>query len=295
MTTAQVVLMTGASRGFGAVGAREIAERGHHVVATMRRPDRDGAAVIDGYEARIDAVPCDVQDVASVEAAVAFAVERHGRIDVLVNNAGQSMIGAIEELTNAEIATVLDVNLLGPLRLIRAVLPHMRRQGRGKIVNVSSQAGRMGGPIVGGYCASKFALEGLSEALRFEVGPLGIQVVIVQPGIVKTDHLSSNMVISQAIREGRSVYQGAGDAVIAALQAAGRRRQGPRTVACAIADLVEIEEPLPLRVLVGDDTVRNLTQRAAMTDDEWEASRRALPADGYPGAFFHAATEATAR
>ena len=290
MTTGQVVLITGASRGFGAASARELAERGHHVVATMRDPTRDGAAVIDGYEEQIQTVRCDVQDPASVEAAVAFAVERHGRIDVLVNNAGQSMTGAIEELTEEEITTVLDVNLLGPVRLIRSVIPHMRRKGHGKIVNVSSQAGRMGGPLVGGYCASKFALEGLSEALRLEVAPLGIQVVVVQPGIVSTDHLFSNMVVSAALREGRSVYQEPGDAVIAGLQAAGRRRQGPRTVACAIADLVEIQEPLPLRIQVGDDTVRNLTQRAAMTDDEWEASRRELPADGFPGAFFHAAT-----
>ena len=290
MTTPQVVLITGGSRGFGAVAARELAERGHLVVATMREPERDGAAVVADYEPQIAAVRCDVQEQASIDAAVAFTLNRHGRIDALVNNAGQSMIGAIEELTEEEINTVLDVNVLGCLRMIRAVLPHMRAQRRGRIVNISSQAGRMGGPIVGGYCASKFALEGLSEALRFEVGPLGIQVVIVQPGIVQTDHLSSNMVISQALREGQSVYQVPGDAVVAALQVAGRRRQGPRTVACAIADLVEIEEPLPLRVQVGDDTVRNLTQRAAMTDDEWEANLRTLPADSYPGAFFQTVT-----
>ena len=287
----QVVLITGASRGFGAVATRELADRGHQIVATMRNPDRDGPAVVKGYEKNIQVTQCDVTDDATVQAAVATAIERHGRIDVLVNNAGQSLIGAVEELADDEFRALLDVNLVGCLRLIRAVVPHMRRRRSGKILNLSSQAGRMGGPMVGAYCASKFALEGMSEALRYDLAPWDIQVVLVQPGIVQTDHLYSGMILAAALREGRSVYQGPGEALIAGLRKDGARRQGPRTVASTIADLVEIEDPLPLRLPVSDDAVRNLNQRAAMTDDEWEARLRAMRDEGYPGSYFRAVAE----
>ena len=128
----QVVLITGASRGFGAVATRELADRGHQIVATMRNPDRDGPAVFKGYEKNIQVTQCDVTDDATVQAAVAAAIERHGRIDVLVNNAGQSLIGAVEELADDEFRALLDVNLIGCLRLIRAMVPHMRRRRSGK-------------------------------------------------------------------------------------------------------------------------------------------------------------------
>ena len=126
----QVVLITGASKGFGFAAAQELAARGHHVVATMRHPDRDGEAVRRGHESRIEATVCDVTDPASVRDAVAYALSRHGRIDVLVNNAGDVMWGAVEDLTDDELSLQLNTNVLGPLRLIRAVLPHNAQTGR---------------------------------------------------------------------------------------------------------------------------------------------------------------------
>ena len=291
MLEAQVVLITGASRGFGAGAARELADRGHQVIATMRNPDRDGPDVVKGYEKNIQAVRCDVTDDATVKSAVATAIERHGRIDVLVNNAGESLICAVEETTDEEMRDHMDVNLVGPVRLIRAVVPHMRERRSGKILNISSMAGRIAGPLVGGYCATKFALEAISEALRYEVAPWNIQVVLVQPGVVRTDLIFGGLTIGSALKEGRSVYQGPGDAMIAGLRGGADRRQGPRTIASTIADLVEIEDPLPLRIPVSDDAIRTLNQRAAMTDDEWEAFISSMREEGYPGSYFRAVAE----
>ena len=287
----QVVLITGASKGFGFAAAQELAARGHHVVATMRHPDRDGEAVRRGHESRIEATVCDVTDPASVRDAVAYALSRHGRIDVLVNNAGDVMWGAVEDLTDDELSLQLNTNVLGPLRLIRAVLPTMRKQGGGKIINLSSVAGRISGPIVGAYSASKFALEALSESLRYETAHWGIQIVLVQPGVVKTDLLFGGATLARALQEGRSLYQKPAQALLDGARAAVQNRPGPRTVASTIADLVDTGGQLPLRVPVGDDAIRTLALRHAMTDDEFEAMFGSLRDPGYPGSFFQALAE----
>lgn len=291
----QVVLITGASKGFGFAAAQELAARGHHVVATMRKPDRDGAAVRRGHEARIEVTACDVTDPTSVRDAVAYALSRHGHLDVLVNNAGAAVWGAIEELTDDELALQFNTNLVGPIRLIRAVLPHMRKRSGGKIINVSSVAGRISGPMVGAYCASKFALEAISESLRYEAARWGIQVVLVEPGVVKTDLQFGGVTLARAWQEGRSLYQKPAEALLQGIRRAADKRPGPRTVASTIADLVDTEGPLPLRVPVGDDAVRTLALRHAMTDDEFEALLWSLREEGYPGSFFRALEEERAQ
>ncbi|HJN93306.1 MAG TPA: SDR family NAD(P)-dependent oxidoreductase, partial [Dehalococcoidia bacterium] len=164
----QVVLITGASRGFGEAAARELAERGHSVIATMRNPDRDGSGVVEGYEDRIAVTACDVTSRSSIDAAVAFAVDQHGHIDTLYNNAGYGLYGPVEDLQEDEITRQLDTNFTGQIRMAQAVLPSMREHGGGKIINVSSLAGQIVGPLMGLYAASKFAVEAMSEALRYE-------------------------------------------------------------------------------------------------------------------------------
>jgi len=295
MTDPQVVLITGASQGFGRATARELAERGHQVVATMRNPDRDGLAVARGYEDHIHPARLDVTDNATVQSAVDAALKEHGRIDALISNAGVSLFGAVEEISDEELHHVLDVNVVGVMRVIGAVAPGMRERRKGKILNVSSLAGLIGGPAVGGYCASKFALEAITEALRYELQPWGIQVVAVEPGVVNTDMLHGNISTIAAVKEKRSQYQGPTEALIAGIRASANRRQGPRSVASQLADLVEIEEQLPLRVPIGDDAIRVMQQRNLMTDDEWEAFLSSFRDEGFPGSYFRAVEEQGAK
>ena len=180
-----MVLITGCSSGIGAESARHFARAGFWVFASMRRPEagddlrREAAA--QGWT--LTTLPLDVTSDASVAAAAAaLLAETGGRIDVLVNNAGYYCMGPIEETAPAELAAQLDTNVIGVLRVTRALLPVMRAAGRGTVVNVSSISGLVVLPLVGPYHASKFALEALTEALRYEVSPFGIRVVAVEPG-----------------------------------------------------------------------------------------------------------------
>ncbi|WP_298368527.1 SDR family oxidoreductase [Azospirillum sp.] len=179
------VLITGCSTGFGAATARLFQARGWNVVATMRAPESGAAlAALDNVlVARLD-----VQDPASVETAVAEAISRFGRIDVLVNNAGFGLSGIFETTPRAKIQEQFDVNLFGLMDVTRAVLPHFRANRAGVVVNISSGAGVFTLPMISLYCASKFALEGFSEALSYELSSLGVAVKIVEPGgVTSTD------------------------------------------------------------------------------------------------------------
>src|SRR5215207_10314693 len=196
---AQVVLITGSSRGFGAAAARLIAGRGHTVVATMRDPARDAGAVTAGFEDRIHPARLDVTVARDVEAVVEATLASHGRIDVLINNAGYGLYGPAELGAEEQLWRQLDTNTFGAWRMMTAVLPGMRRRGRGKIVNVSSLSGRIVAPMLAHYAASKFALEALAEGLRFEVGGLGVQVCIVEPGMYASEWQTTNLEVTECV------------------------------------------------------------------------------------------------
>lgn len=176
------VFITGASSGIGAACARHFLDRGWNVVATMRSPD----AVSLPSSPRLLPVRLDVTDKATITAAVQTALESFGAIDVLVNNAGYGPLGTIEEFPRAEMDRLFATNVFGPIDVARQILPHMRTRQRGRIINVTSMGGEFTTPFGGMYHASKYALESISDALRFEVADFGIQVVVVQPGPVKT-------------------------------------------------------------------------------------------------------------
>jgi NAD(P)-dependent dehydrogenase (short-subunit alcohol dehydrogenase family) len=188
----RVWLITGASSGFGRALALAAAAAGDTVVATGRN-----AAALDELTAlspdRIDARVSDAADVAAAAPLVADVLAEHGRIDVLVNNAGRGQVGAVEDTTDEELRSLFDLHVLGPAALTRAVLPHMRAQGSGAVVQMSSFGGQVAYPGFGAYCATKFALEGMSEALAAEVAPHGIRVLVVEPGAFRTSFSGSGL------------------------------------------------------------------------------------------------------
>jgi NAD(P)-dependent dehydrogenase (short-subunit alcohol dehydrogenase family) len=179
----QVILITGCSSGIGRATALEAARRGHRVFASAR--NRNDLAELEHGE-NLAALPLDVTDADSIRAAVEAVRARAGRVDALVNNAGYGQYGAIEEVTSEEWRAQFDVNLFGVIDMTRAVLPLMRQAGRGTLVMVSSVAGKISIPFSAPYCASKHAMEAVADALRVEVSPFGVRVVLIEPGPIET-------------------------------------------------------------------------------------------------------------
>lgn len=255
------VLITGCSTGFGRGVAVELTKRGHEVIATARRPE-----VLDDLDVA-ERLPLDVTSDASVAEAFAAA----GRVDALVNNAGVGMVGPVERLPIEEGKRLFDTNFFGVLRTIQAVLPQMRERGSGTIVNISSVAGRVAPPLDGMYSGSKFALEALSEALKYEVGHFGIKVAIVEPGSFETafsDNVYRVGTDSPPYDELRAEWEAASDRLRGRLEA-----RGPEAVVHTIADIVEADEP-QLRYPVGADAEMVMAARASMDDASFEAAMR---------------------
>jgi NAD(P)-dependent dehydrogenase (short-subunit alcohol dehydrogenase family) len=197
----RIVLITGASSGIGRACARYLAERGYRVYGTSRKITGDGP-VEDGS---VRMIRMDVNDDRSVASGIDRVLQDAGRLDVVVNNAGFGIAGAIEETSIEEVRALFETNLFGVLRVCRAVLPEMRGQGSGTVINISSLAGRIGLPYQGLYSATKFAVEGVTEALRMEVKPFGIKVILIEPGDFRTG-FTANRVYTAASKED-SAYQ----------------------------------------------------------------------------------------
>jgi NAD(P)-dependent dehydrogenase (short-subunit alcohol dehydrogenase family) len=185
----KVVLLTGSSRGIGRATAIALAQQGHKVYATMRRPSAstDFTDVSEEIRQNIFIKPLDVQDKGSIESAVSEILDKENRLDVAINNAGYALFGPIEMVTDEEVYQQFDVNVFGVIRVIRAVLPQMRRQKSGHIINISSIAGIVGNPGLGVYCATKHAIEALSSSLAATVYPWNIKVSVIEPGSTNTE------------------------------------------------------------------------------------------------------------
>ena len=180
----KTILITGSSTGIGKATAKHFQAKGWNVIATMRSPDKETEL---GELDNVLVTRLDVQDQGSIDAAVAAGIEKFGKIDVLVNNAGYGAYGLLEATSIEKVQRQLDVNVVGLLRVTKALIPHMRKNKDGMIVNVSSIGGKMTFPLGTLYHGSKFAVEGMSEAMHWELAPLGIKVKIIEPGGVKTD------------------------------------------------------------------------------------------------------------
>jgi len=209
MTTTRAVLVTGASGGLGLETSLHLAERGFHVLATMRDLARR-AALDEGARRRgveIEVLQLDVTDRGSIDRAVADTLERCGSLYGLVNNAGVQLRGYFEDLTDGEAREVFETNVFGTMAVTRAVLPHMRQAGRGRIVIVSSIGGRIGASASSVYCASKFALEGFGESLALEAKLVGVDVSVIAPAVVNTDIWSRNRGLARGATSSDSPYR----------------------------------------------------------------------------------------
>ncbi|MGO7587901.1 SDR family oxidoreductase [Rhizobium leguminosarum] len=256
----KVVVVTGASSGFGKLTVLELARRGHAVVATMRDVEGRNAQVrsdlIDAVKAKghvLQVLEMDVADEASVNSTIDQVVKQHGKIDALINNAGIMPVGVTEAYTVADVERLFAVNFFGAVRADRAVLPHMRAAGSGLLVHVTSLMGRMVFPFFGTYSASKFALEALAEAYRYELKSFGIDSVIVEPGPFPSNLLSSSPEPSDesvlaSYGEVAAIPGQIKDSSSHAHDSANPPR--PQMVADAIARLVEATERRPLRTVV---------------------------------------------
>jgi len=264
--SAKVVLITGTNSGFGWLTARSVAALGHKVYATIRDTEgkNAGQAKALAQVENITVLDVSLTDETSVRKAFDTIIAKEGTIDVLINNAGSAMFGVVESVTTDDLNRLLDVNVIAPWRLMKLALPYMRRQADGLIVNVSSGWGRFAAPFTVAYAASKFALEGLSEGLHYEVRQLGVDVAIVQPGAFPTE-------MSQKIQAGSDAsvaeeYQAIAEVPNKIFAAIGHMfetaKPDPQDVADAVVNLINLPKgERPLRTVV-DSSTGEITKRA---------------------------------
>ncbi|WP_313333548.1 oxidoreductase [Sphingobium yanoikuyae] len=251
--------ITGASRGFGALVAEAALAQGDAVVATARDPKAITARF--GVHPNLLAVALDVTDEAQARGAVEAAIARFGTIDILLNNAGFGLMGAVEEASPAEIEAVYRTNVFGLLSVTRAVLPHMRARRSGRVLNISSIGGYRSAAGFGVYCSAKFAVEGLSEALHDELAPLGIHVTVVEPGYFRTDFLdASSLSVSPAVIEDYAPTAGA--VRKAATELSHNQPGDPSRLAAVLLRFAVVENP-PVRLPLGSDTVAAIEAKHA--------------------------------
>lgn len=271
----KIVVLTGASSGIGLLTAVELARRGHRVVATMRdlgrRTRLEEAAAAAGVTGQLDLRRLDVTEFDSIPRVVAEIVRDHGRIDVLVNNAGFAVAGFAEDLKMEEIRMQFETNYFGHVAMTKAAIPVMRKQGSGHIIMIASIAGRAAAPVTGAYSASKFALEGWSEALRIELLALGIHVVLVEPGAFQTDIWERNVHLGELAISPDSPNHERGKRFTEWVRTKVHKRDA-RVVAELIARIAENPNP-KLRYRIGTDAHLQFWLRAILP---WKAYERII-------------------
>jgi NAD(P)-dependent dehydrogenase (short-subunit alcohol dehydrogenase family) len=256
--------ITGASRGFGALIAAQALEAGDAVIATARKPEDVIARL--GEHPNLLAVRLDVTRESEAQQAVAEGIERFGGIDVLVNNAGYGLLGAVEETSAVEVERIYATNVFGLLSVTRAVLPHMRRQRSGHVINISSLGGYQSYYGWGVYGSTKFAVEGISEALHQELAPLGIQVTVVEPGFFRTDFLDEQSLVKTALE--LPDYDETVGAMRRFAEGANHAQPGdPSKFAGAILALVNAPNP-PQRLPLGSDAVQRIADKHNLVEGE---------------------------
>ncbi|MCO4879329.1 oxidoreductase [Paraburkholderia caribensis] len=274
----RVWFITGASRGLGALMAEAALADGNAVVAT----GRNAAAIVErlGESPALLPVALDVTSEAQAKAAVEDAVEKFGRIDVLINNAGFGLLAAVEESSDADVRRMYDTNVFGLLNVTRAVLPVMRKQRSGHVINMSSIGGYRSGAGFGVYCSTKFAVEGITEALHAELKPLGIHATVVEPGYFRTDFLDgSSLVVGKEIIG--DYDETSGNVRRFAVGMNHNQPGDPQKLATALVTLVDAQTP-PLRLALGTDTLKAIAEKNEYVTTETEAWKTLSASTDFP-------------
>jgi len=265
----KVAIVTGTSSGIGFETALALAKEGYFTYATMRDTTKSGKIkeIAKKENLKINILELDVDDENSVKTAIAQILDQKQRIDVLVNNAGWGLWGCVEDVSVDEFKEQFETNFFSIIRLIQKVAPAMRKQGSGTIVNVSSVVGRIGFPASPAYISSKFALEGLSESLRFEFAPFGVDVIIIEPGVIKTDFMKNMKMAKKS--ELDTVYKNITTKVVSGVKMMAEMGTPPKEVANTIVKAIKDKKPLP-RYIVGNDASMFLEAKKSKTDIEFE-------------------------
>ncbi|MGQ0605789.1 MAG: SDR family oxidoreductase [Candidatus Nitrosotenuis sp.] len=265
----KVALVTGSSSGIGFETSLSLAREGYHTYASMRDTKKSAniQEIAKKENLSISVIPLDVDKPESIKTAIKQIVTEKKRIDVLVNNAGYGIFGCLEDLTVDELKAQFETNFFSVIRLIQEVAPLMRAQKSGAIVNISSVAGRIGFPGSPAYISSKFALEGLSECLRYELSPFGVNVIIIEPGVIKTNFFDSMKMPKNA--KPSSPYKDITDKVVTGVKMMAEMGTPPKEVADVIIKALKEKNPLP-RYPVGNDASMFLEAKKMKTDIEFE-------------------------
>jgi short-subunit dehydrogenase len=271
MQDQKVAIVTGSSSGIGFETSLTLARNGFHTYATMRNMEGEKTKslteVAKNENLQLRAIELDVDNDKSVIDAINTIVEERERIDVLINNAGYALGGALEDSSMDEIKAQFETNFFGAVRATKAVLPVMRRQGAGIIVNITSMGGRIAIPLSSSYHGSKFALEGLSESIRYELEPFGIKVILIEPGAVGSNFWK-NIKIAKSSSDSNSPYTQFGNKILKAYEQMEQNTISPSVVAKTILDAVISNNP-QLRYVVGEDAAKTLEARKNMPDNEF--------------------------
>ena len=265
----KVAVVTGASSGIGFETALALAREGYHTYATMRDITKSDKIKELGEKdgLKISVLELDVNNDDSVKVTIKKILDEKQRIDVLVNNAGWGLWGCVEDVSVDEFKTQFETNFFSVIRLIQEVGPTMRKQGSGKIINISSVAGRIGFPASPAYISSKFALEGLSESLRLEMAPFGVDVIIIEPGVIKTNFLNPVKLAKKS--ESDTAYRDITAKVVSGVKMMAEMGTPPKEVADTIVKSINDDKSLP-RYIVGNDASMFLEAKKSKTDIEFE-------------------------
>ena len=269
MTMEKIAVVTGSSSGIGFETSLALAREGYFTYATMRDLSKaeEIKKISEDEALPLKVIELDVDNEQSAEKAIKSIIDEKGRIDVLVNNAGWGLWGTAEDVSLDEFREQFETNFFSVVRIIQKVAPVMRKQGSGNIVNISSVAGRIGFPVSTAYISSKFALEGLSESIRFELGQFGVNVIIIEPGVIKTKFFDSMRTAKKA-DEGET-YRDITRKVITGVKMMAEMGTPPKEVANVIINAIKQEKPLP-RYIVGNDAMMFLEAKKMKTDIEFE-------------------------
>jgi len=270
MQVEKVALVTGSSSGIGFETALLLSKSGFHTYASMRNLEKSKniTEIVNTENLPLQVVQLDIDDDISVKNAINKIIAENGRIDVLINNAGHGLFSPIEDITLDQVKEQFETNFFGVVRLVKEVLPVMRKQRNGIIVNVSSGAGRVAIPVSSAYVATKFALEGLSESMRYELKEFGINIIIIEPGVIRTNFVE-NMKTAGTRSRSESPYA---DLIGRTLKGFGGLMDNsspPKLVAEAILNAITSKEP-EIRYVVGDDAKSIMKVRKSTSDKEFE-------------------------